>query len=361
MSTTMEEDSSWADASLLFGLPMAVRAALVLNVPRIIDSAFPTLALSAKQICEQVSKIHDRPASPLQLEKLMDWLSCNAIFSLTVEEDENGSKVKKYGHNPKSRCLSKDQIADGLLLFSAPEMVAMGPKAHEPVFSPNVPAFELVTGKFFYKYLADDAPETQRIYVRVLNGTSIQALKLLIEKYDEELKSLKGTVVDVGGQEGAISAGLAARYPQLKFVNLDLPEVIRRAPQIPRVEHIGGSFFDEVPPGNLLLVKFCLLNWNDENCLRILRNCREALAGQQGSGKLLIIDRIDRSLDTLNRDDDVSARTASAWSNFLSTLLLSEARTRTLEEFQGLALAAGFSKLEFVHNYPGLDLMEASI
>ncbi|KAL3692779.1 hypothetical protein R1sor_006430 [Riccia sorocarpa] len=357
----VEEDSSWADASLLVGLPAAVRAALVLNVPKIIDSVFPILALSAEEICKHVTETQGRPASPQNLEKIMDYLCCNGIFSLTIEQEEKDGgffRVKKYSHSPKSRCLSRDQIVDSLLMFTAPEFVTLWSKAHEPVFNPQVSAFELNTGKFFYKYLAEEAPELQQIYVRQLKGSSTQALKLLIEQYDDEFNTLKGRVVDVGGQEGAICTGLAAKYPHLNFINFDLPEVIRAAPRISRVEHVGGSFFEVVPSGNLLIIKFCLLNWDDESCLQILKNCRKALAHER-SGKLLIIDRMDRSADTVTRDEDVKARTASAFSNFFGTLVLSGARTRTLEEFRGLALAAGFSALEFVHNYPGFDLMEA--
>ncbi|KAL3692782.1 hypothetical protein R1sor_006433 [Riccia sorocarpa] len=312
----VEEDSSWADASLLVGLPAAVRAALVLNVPKIIDSVFPILALSAEEICKHVTETQGRPASPQNLEKIMDYLCCNGIFSMTIEEEEKNVgffRVKKYSHS-----------------------------------------------KFFYKYLVEEAPELQQIYVRQLKGSSTQGLKLLTEKYDDEFNTLKGRVVDVGGQEGAICTGLAAKYPHLSFINFDLPEVIRGAPRISRVEHVGGSFFEEVPSGNLLIIKFCLLNWNDESCLRILKNCRKALA-QERSGKLLIIDRMDRSADTVTRDEDVKARTASAFANFFGSLVLNGARTRTLEEFRGLALAAGFSALEFVHNYPGFDLMEARV
>ncbi|OAE35562.1 hypothetical protein AXG93_1452s1020 [Marchantia polymorpha subsp. ruderalis] len=354
----VKEDASWADPSLLVGLPMAVRAALMLNVPKIIDSAHPKLSLSAEEICKHVSTTREHTPKSENLEKILDWLCCNGIFSLIIEEGDDGSKVKRYAHSPKSRCLSRDQTADMLLLYTCPELTRVWPHAHEIVLSPDVSPFELVTGKNIYTYLAVDAPHVQELFVRGLNRTAGPALGLL-EKYDETFKALKGRVVDVGGQEGTMCAGLVAKYPHLQFVNFDLPEVVKGAPQIPGVEHVGGSFKESVPDGNLLIMKFCLPNWDDETCIGILTNCRKALPVAEG-GKMLIMEPLDRSTEATDAHNEV-ARRGSLCTNFQSTVMFSGARTRTVEQLRSLALAAGFSQLEFVNNFTGFDLLEASL
>ncbi len=54
--------------------------------------------------------------------------------------------------------------------------------------------------------------------------------KFPIEGYESE-KYAKGTVVDVGGGHGAIVFRLAGKYPEMKIIVQDRPEVIARAPK----------------------------------------------------------------------------------------------------------------------------------
>lgn len=45
-----------------------------------------------------------------------------------------------------------------------------------------------------------------------------------------------------------------------------------------RIEVQGGSFFDLVSEGaDIYLVIRVLHNWTDDDCIRILRNCRAAM------------------------------------------------------------------------------------
>ncbi|KAG6543444.1 hypothetical protein Mapa_015114 [Marchantia paleacea] len=359
MGNISDKNSAWADVSFLVGLPLAVRAALLLNVPKIIDAAYPTLALSAQEICKQVPTDGENlPASADNLERILDWLCCNGVFSVTVEEGEGSSKLKKYAHSPKSRCLSQDQTANWVLFFTAPELTKVWAPANEIVLRPNSTPSQVVLGKGMYEYLAEDAREAQRLYVRGLDGTAAQALKLL-ENLDEHFKTLRGRVVDVGGQEGTMCAALAAKYRHLQFVNFDLPAVVKAAPEIAGVQHVGGSHLDSVPQGHLLFMKFCLLNWDDEACVRILTNCRKALPASQG-GKLLIVDPLDRSTEASDAPSEV-ARIGSTWLNLQTPLLISGARRRTVEQIQRLVLAAGFSEFRLVEHCPGYEFMEASL
>src|SRR4029079_7930974 len=57
-----------------------------------------------------------------------------------------------------------------------------------------------------------------------------------------------------------------------------------------RVEVVGGSFFDSVPPGgDTYLMKHILHDWGDEHCVRILRHVRGVLRPQ---GRLLVVDAV---------------------------------------------------------------------
>jgi len=77
----------------------------------------------------------------------------------------------------------------------------------------------------------------------------------------------------------------------------DQPHVVRKAPNVFREAHVdqcctivGGSFFDEVLTGaDAYILKFILHDWNDDQGLRILRHCRQAMSTK---AQLLIVERL---------------------------------------------------------------------
>lgn len=72
--------------------------------------------------------------------------------------------------------------------------------------------------------------------------------------------------------------------PDLKGIVFDLPHVVESAKVAAahaglqqRVTVIGGDFFKEVPESDLYLLRYILHDWNDQECIRILENCRRSL------------------------------------------------------------------------------------
>ncbi|KAL2946251.1 hypothetical protein AAZX31_20G003300 [Glycine max] len=113
---------------------------------------------------------------------------------------------------------------------------------------------------FFYKARILDAPlELKR------------ALKLYI---GFERVSI---LVDVGGGVGETLKQLLPKYPSMKGINFDLPQVIQKAPPHQGIEHIEGDMFESVPTGDAILMKFVCHSWADEDGIKFLRNCHKAL------------------------------------------------------------------------------------
>ena len=92
--------------------------------------------------------------------------------------------------------------------------------------------------------------------------------------------------VDVGGSAGTLLRRLLAGSPSSEGILFDLPDVVRDsekggpgAPDARRLRAIGGSFFDSVPAGaDLYLLKQILHDWDDADCVKILKTVREAIA-----------------------------------------------------------------------------------
>ncbi|WP_159941982.1 MULTISPECIES: methyltransferase [unclassified Nocardiopsis] len=104
-----------------------------------------------------------------------------------------------------------------------------------------------------------------------------------------------GTVVDVGGRNGSLLVPVLRGRPGLRGVLFDRPEAVdtgrlEAAPDLEgRWRALGGDFFEEVPPADVYLLKRILHNWDDERSVRILENCRRAMAP---GGRVLVVDAV---------------------------------------------------------------------
>jgi precorrin-6B methylase 2 len=156
------------------------------------------------------------------------------------------------------------------------------------------PAFDQVFGQSFYDYMAAH-PDADRTWNESMAETE-QAWTVntgTVAAYDW---TDAGTVVDVGGGHGTLTAAILAHAPQLRGVVFDLPNVVRGAQAelerrgvADRCQVVAGSFFDAVPPGDTIVLSRVLFNWEDEDCLAILRHCRAAMTA---GGRLLVIEPI---------------------------------------------------------------------
>ncbi|MQY40845.1 Mitomycin biosynthesis 6-O-methyltransferase [Streptomyces sp. RB17] len=87
--------------------------------------------------------------------------------------------------------------------------------------------------------------------------------------------------VDVGGSTGALVQELLKKSQGLTGVVLEMPHVVDSAVEaaskagvLDRFSAVSGDFFKEVPAADLYLLKMIIHDWNDAECLTILRNCR---------------------------------------------------------------------------------------
>ena len=109
--------------------------------------------------------------------------------------------------------------------------------------------------------------------------------------------SMVSTLMDVGGGLGELMSAILRKYPSMRGIVFDLPhcaEGARRnltaAGVAERAEFVGGSFFESVPRGaDAIILKNIIHDWNDERCVRILRNCHSAL---KRDDRVTVIDRV---------------------------------------------------------------------
>jgi ubiquinone/menaquinone biosynthesis C-methylase UbiE len=110
------------------------------------------------------------------------------------------------------------------------------------------------------------------------------------------------TVVDVGGGSGNLLGTILAANPTLRGVLFERPQVVPDAARnlkatsvADRCEFIAGDFLEAVPTGgDVYIVSHCIHNWDEQNIVRILSNCRRAMPSR---GRLLIVEAVIRAVD----------------------------------------------------------------
>ncbi|KAL0360216.1 UNVERIFIED_CONTAM: Caffeic acid 3-O-methyltransferase 2 [Sesamum radiatum] len=205
---------------------------------------------------------------------------------------------------------------------------------------------ERIHGKSNYELIISN-PETLKVMHDGMTAHSTTLMKKTIKIYDGF--SSFDSIVDVGGGTGTTLGIIVAKYPHIKGINFDLPQVVQHAPSYNGVEHIGGDMFVEVPKGDAILLEFILHNWNDEKCIKLLKNCYEALSDK---GKLIVMD----SILSNNPQTNDHAKYASGMDIIMLTNL--EGKERTKDEFETLATKAGFAEFKIICYVYGMWIME---
>ncbi|KAF7888278.1 uncharacterized protein EAF02_002819 [Botrytis sinoallii] len=104
----------------------------------------------------------------------------------------------------------------------------------------------------------------------------------LIEHYNWEIMS-EGLVVELGGSQGAMCIDFARRYPKMRCISQDLPDVVEGI-ETPedlkgRVEIVAHDFFTEQPVkgADAYLFRWIFHDWSDKFSIQILKNLIPAL------------------------------------------------------------------------------------
>nr|KYP64756.1 Isoflavone-7-O-methyltransferase 9 [Cajanus cajan] len=98
------------------------------------------------------------------------------------------------------------------------------------------------------------------------------------------------SIVDVGGGTGTTATIISQAFPNLKCIVFDRPQVVHNLSGTNNLAFVGGDMFSSIPKADAVLLKWILHNWSDKDCVKILKNCKEAISTNGKKGKVIIID-----------------------------------------------------------------------
>jgi len=285
---------------------------------------------------------------PAALARVLRFLVSVGVF----DEGEDG----RFALTPISELLRADapgSMHASVLLFTGDRLqdswkeIEYCVRTGQPAFRRDDPDADPFT-----QMQAD--PEGAALFDKAMASFAPQTAAVVAAAYDF---SPFATVADVGGGNGALLLGILQKYPALRGLVFDRPDVVERARahlaangMADRCDVVGGSFFAGVPAGaDAYLLKHVIHDWNDEQSAAILRAVRAAIPAH---GRLLIVEglypaRIDRSLES-----------RGATANDVNMLVCTGGRQRSEAEFRQLFAASGFQLARVVPTFAQVSVIE---
>ncbi len=162
-------------------------------------------------------------------------------------------------------------------------------------------------------------------------------------------------LADLGGATGHLAVAACRRWPHLRAVVFDRPDVVPLANDLvgatevaDRVEVVSGDFFaDPLPEADLYALGRIIHDWAEDKVRRLLTAIYDRLPS---GGALLVAEKM--------LDDD---KTGPPWAvlQSLNMLICTEGKERTLGEYRELLRSVGFEQVEGRRTNSPLDAVLA--
>ncbi|GJN27900.1 hypothetical protein PR202_gb15963 [Eleusine coracana subsp. coracana] len=282
---------------------MALKCAVDLGIPDAIyrRGGAATLADIATDTAVHPAKVPD-------LRRVMELLSTSGMFSSTTGEDNNGAVMYKLT-TPGRFLVGGCNLSPMVPFLVSPLVVSSFFSMCdwlkcEPAVAGSL--FELAHGCPQWEMASKDATLNTILNASMVADSQIFLEVIILDKgyIFRGLRSL----VDVGGGRGAAAYVIASAFPRIKCTVLDLPHVIDQGiTGDGNLHFVAGNMFESIPPADAVLLKNILHDWGDDDCIKILQRCKEAIPARNAGGKVIIIEMVRGSAQGNTRISEMEA------------------------------------------------------
>ncbi|KAL4291353.1 hypothetical protein GQ457_14G021790 [Hibiscus cannabinus] len=317
---------------------MSLKCAIDLGIPEIIQNHGKPMTIT-----ELVSVLPMlNPAKACDIHRLMRILVHSGFFA--YRKLDNDAQQVGYVLTSASQLLLKNNpLSVTPLLKIALDPFFMKPWQVLGTWFQNDDSTPFVTanGKTAYHYCGHD-PSVNNSFNEAMASDARLIASVLIDKCKGAFEGL-GSLVDVGGGTGTVAKAIADAFPHLNCTVLDLTHVVDGLQGGNNLKYVGGNMFEAVPAADAVILKWIFHNWNDEECVTILKRCKEAISE---GGKVMIVDIVVMDAEKVNEENSKTFETQLFMDMTMMALLTG--RERREEEWAKLFFAAGFSDYKII-------------
>ncbi|KAF8413928.1 hypothetical protein HHK36_001924 [Tetracentron sinense] len=328
----------------MFGLveSMAMKCVVELGIADIINSHGQPITLS-----EITSGIATSPSLDINcLSRIMRWLVRKRVF---IEQPHPETGESLYGLTHSSKLLLRESelsLAPLILAQNHPWLLAPWHCLSKCIKEGGT-AFEKTHGSEIWDFALAN-PEFNKLLNEAMACTSKITMKAILSAYKDGFDGV-GSLVDVGGGTGTVATEIVKAHPDIRVINFDLPHVVSTAPEYPGVSHVGGDMFEAIPNADGIFMKSIMHDWCDEDCIKILKNCRKAIPKK--SGKVIIVDPVLQP-DGEGLFDDAGIM-------FDLVMVVSGGKERTEVEWKKVLEEGGFPRYKIIKTLAIQSIIEA--
>ncbi|CAL4992244.1 unnamed protein product [Urochloa decumbens] len=211
------------------------------------------------------------------------------------------------------------------------------------------PAFVMAYGMDYWAAAGRDA-ERSASFCELMGSDSRLVAQVVLRECGGEVFGAAAAMVDVGGGDGTMARAVKRAFPHVRCSVLELPHVVEsiRAAAAGgcddgavEVEFVAGDMMDFIPAADVVLLKYVLHDWSDEDCVRILRRCREAITTSANGpeGKVVIIDMVVGGSASSTTKEALEAQLFMD----MCMMVLATGKERDEETWSSIFMDAGFT------------------
>ncbi|TKY65087.1 Isoflavone 7-O-methyltransferase [Spatholobus suberectus] len=263
---------------------MYLKLIIELRIPDIIHNHGQPITLP-----ELVSILQVPLAKVGQVHRLMRYLAHNGFFE-RVRIHDNGEEKEAYALTAASELLVKSNelsLAPMVECILDPTLSGSYHQLKKWVYEDDLTLFDVSLGCHFWDFLTKNPAYNESFNEAMasdsqLSNLALRDCKLVFEGLE--------SIVDVGGGTGTTARIICEAFPNLKCIVFDRPQVVEHLSGTNNLTFVGGDMFKSIPKADAVLLKWILHNWTDKDCIKILKNCKEAILNNSKRGKVIIID-----------------------------------------------------------------------
>ncbi|KAK7302857.1 hypothetical protein RJT34_13754 [Clitoria ternatea] len=325
---------------------MCLKSAVHMGIPDIIHNHGQPITIPDLVLALQL-----HPTKSVYVYRLMRLLVHAGFFATTKVIKDDKEEVG-YDLTPSSKLLLKDNVPTLSPFVRAmfhPALVHSSEFLAEWFHRSEPTPFHAAFGTDYWDYLSKNQEFNSLFNEAMISDSGMMNLVIKDCKYVfEGLNSL----VDVGGGKGAVGRIVSESLPNLHWTVLDLPHVIENLPDSNNLKFVGGDMFQSIPSADAILLKLVLHAYSDEDCVKVLKKCREAISGKGGEGKVIIIDIV------IGDENEKHELTEAKLFFDMLMMVLVNGREREEKEWEKLFLEAGFSRYKITPIFGMRSLIE---